>query len=185
MSDLTQFRAEAFDLPLAWRRNPFVGILVQFKSFAYQHARFIKRAVLAELIRGNPRPFIFFFGIAPWAIGEVVADLKSAVYNRDRPWGLERYLENLASIGAIGIAYDLFMSARRRKALEAIAGPAVTDVARVIEAVAGGKPQELARVGLRGVNVLAPITSYTILIPREKKTYGRRLIQRKVRKRAR
>lgn len=65
MSNATQFRVEAIDIPPAWK-TPLGRLLTQFKSFSFKQTKFVRDEILKEADRGNYAPLIRFI---PLAIG--------------------------------------------------------------------------------------------------------------------
>jgi hypothetical protein len=107
----TQFRTAPSDMPLFWSSDQG-RILTQFKSFAYQHAKFIKNQVLKEAANGNFKPLIRF-AVLGVAAGEVSSDVKAIARGDTKRWkksGMERVIDNITAVGGIGIMGDALRS---------------------------------------------------------------------------
>ena len=158
----TQFTTRAQDLPLYWS-SPISKVFVQFKSFAFQHAKFMKNAVFGQAKlyiktggkQGSLAPLIRS-GIASMTIGELVADTKSFVSSGGKnPFGtrdgflsgkdetdffsMERQLENFFQLGAFGLWSDMLFSARfgKQGVFGAVAGPTGSDVVNIATPIFG------------------------------------------------
>jgi len=114
-SDLTQFRSRPEDMP-AFASTPSGKVFFQFKQFSYNQTRLLYRTLVRELMRkefGRAfRNLLILAVVFPMA-GEVILDIRSLLTGRKREAkGLERYLDNLAGVGALGILYDMWESAQ-------------------------------------------------------------------------
>lgn len=169
----TQFRASQLDLPLFWS-SPWGKLMTQFKSFSFNHAKFIRDEVLREAKAGNVAPLVRFLAIGG-ITGEVVADASSALRARPRPENLAfRILDNLSYVGGIGLVSDMFRSALSGSGMlaEAVAGPALSDVfdyASALAQLTQGEAKPTAKKVLRSVPILGPIVQPRVLPGKKKK----------------
>jgi hypothetical protein len=137
LSDITQFRARPEDLP-GPASDPLLRLAFQFKSFAYQQARFLKQQTFDELRRGEIgrglRALLLIFLLAP-ALGEGINALRAWLTGREREYEslIEHYLDDIAAVGSLGIFYDLVKSAQYGRLVEAVAGPSVGMVGQASE----------------------------------------------------
>lgn len=153
MSNLTQFRSDVLELP-EFFKSDWGRLLTQFKSFAYNHARFITKSVARDvdaIRRGdlNALPSLMVKLGVPVAAGEITADLRSMLTGRERAEGAQRLVENYATVGGLGIFSDIVRAASfgERGVLGFLAGPAVGDAARIAGSLGQGNPAaEVARL---------------------------------------
>ncbi len=102
----TQFLIDPQDLPFFWS-SPWGKFSMQLKTFAYKQTQFIKNEILNEATKGNLKPLARFL-TAGAAAGELVQDVKSVIKNKERDKkGFDRLVENLSSMGGLGIASDI------------------------------------------------------------------------------
>jgi hypothetical protein len=138
-TDRTQFRARPIDLP-AFASSPTGKMFFQFKNFAYNQSRFMYNQFSKELKAGNygraVRDLIVLGTVFPMT-GEVVADIQSLATGTKRPTGaLERYLDNIAYGGGLGLSMDLIESANRGRLSEALLGPGLGQIIGTTETAA-------------------------------------------------
>ena len=147
-SDLTQFRARPEDMP-EFASRPEGKVFFQFKNFSYNQTRLLYRALIRELGRKEFvrafRNLLILATVFPMA-GEVIRDIRALLTGRPRPTdALERYFENLAGVGALGILYDMWESAKYPEF--EIAGPTVGTGNELVRALrAKNKAKALGRV---------------------------------------
>lgn len=176
-SDWTQFRVGAIDVPLFWS-TPEGRVLVQFKNFAFKHTQFIRDAVIKEaLVHKNFKPLVRLI-LFSQLIGEPLADLKEAVRGKDvtrKDLSIpERMWENFATLGGIGIFWDLWQSARLGKIPDLLLGPTVGDFSSVLEAgsqAATGNVKPLGKETVRRIPIVGPAAK-NILFQDQKSTKG-------------
>jgi hypothetical protein len=145
----TQFNSNPMDLP-AFASSPAGKVVFQFKTFAYQQMKFVYHEFERDLSAGpNGRNFaraarnlVVLSTVYPMT-GEVLADIRSLITGDRRPTGIfERYLSDLASAGAFGMAYDFINASLYGKTAEFIGGPTAGDLTKYLEsatqAVFGG-----------------------------------------------
>ena len=171
----TQFSGRAIDLPFL-ASSPMGKVIFQFKTFAYQQARFLSKEIkrdLARETRNLPRAFrtlLILSTIFPMT-GEVLGDIRSLITQEKRPTRpLDRYISDISNAGAYGLLFDFWNSAEIGKTAEFFGGVTVGDATKFIEGVIvrlPGNPKsaginfskQLLRqtgVGRIGVNVLFP-----------------------------
>ena len=134
-SQLTQFIPSASRRPLFWE-HPIGRVMFQFKNFALGQARFLKDVTLKEAAAGNMKPMAYFLSIYPVA-GELVKDVRTLAQGKGsrESEGAERLLEDMLAVGGLGLASDAFIQARWGKLMPFMAGPAVSDMTDVAEAM--------------------------------------------------
>ncbi len=137
-TEITQFRSRALDLPTFFQ-SPFGKVVTQFKSFAFQQAKFLKDNFVQAAKRKDygkiVRDLVVMGTVFPLG-GEVLADIRSLITGSKRPTNLlSRYLSNLAQVGGLGLASDLWSSARRKDLLRAAAGPTISTATKLGEII--------------------------------------------------
>jgi len=147
-TDLTQFRSRPQDLPL-FASSPEGKVFFQFKNFIYGQTRLLHNATLGELKSGNygkaVRNLVVLATAFPMA-GEAIGDIRSAITGKDRTTkGLERYFDDIAQVGALGVLQDLFTSGKFRSGTEFLAGPTLTEIGTTINNLSG--PNKTTNVG--------------------------------------
>ena len=154
----TQFRAGPLDLPL-WFSSPHGRLVTQFKSFAFNQAKLMKDLWKEEVMNGNLRPLIRAVTLMP-ILGEGVKDVRSILTGQVRDEkGLDRLLDNVSSVGGIGMVNDLYQAARYNSMAGYMAGPTVSDIGKATTGVVKstqGKPRQLERWLLRQAPVVGP-----------------------------
>ncbi len=146
MSEITQFRGRAIDLPSFFTSSPEGRVITQYKSFAFQQAKFLKNKFKREIQAGNykgvARDILILSTIFPMT-GEVVADVKSLATGSKRPTNLlDRYIEDFFQVGGFGIVSDTLVSAKYGKLLEGVVGPTVSTVSQAVERVVGATARQ-------------------------------------------
>lgn len=127
-SDLTQFRARYLDLP-EWASTPMGRVAFQFKNFAFNQFKLMQDEIVGELRRGRPGEAAGAFLVLATAFpltGEAVLGLRKLVSGRKREdEGLERYWNDIAANGALGVASDFMQSMAwgKERMYEWAAGP--------------------------------------------------------------
>ena len=132
----TQFLTRPQDVPQIIS-NKNLKMFTLFKSFITQQTKLVKDTVIREARHGNFRPLLFLLILFP-AAGELAQDLRSFLTGRERPDDLlDRYFEDLATVGVFGIVYDMFRAAKYDEAgLEKwLAGPTVQELSRLAYAI--------------------------------------------------
>ncbi len=167
-TERTQFRARPIDLP-RFASSAYGKIFFQFKSFAFNQTKFLKDEFKRELQSGNygraVRDIIIIATIFPMT-GEVLGDIKSLVTGSKRPTGaLERYFDDLANVGGVGIAYDLFQSAANNKLASMLLGPTISsgiDITQLaIQAAKTGKlTDSQKKTIINQLGITRPIGNY-------------------------
>lgn len=161
--NMTQFRAGPMDLPL-WFSSPYGRMVTQFKSFAFNQAKLIKNLLKEEVARGNFAPLIRAVAIMP-ILGEGVKDIRTLLTGQVRDEkGLDRLLDNVSSVGGIGMVNDLYQAARYNSMAGFMAGPTVSDLGKATTGVVKstqGKPRQLERFILRQAPIVGPMLANT------------------------
>lgn len=133
-AQITQFTPGSLRVPPAWQ-TPLGRVLTQFKSFAFNQGRLVRDMVFAEATRGNVRPLVTFLSLATVS-GEVVADVVSTLKDRKRDAkGLERLVENAATVGGFGIVQSMLVGAEQGRLRDFVLGPTVNDAVTVAESL--------------------------------------------------
>jgi len=125
----TQFPASQLDVPL-WASSPWGRVLFQFKRYAFNQGRLLKRELLDEAVRffktggrdGSLRawgPFLTLFPSAGWLVGlirdwisgkeapaEKIGRTKEAISERDIRQLVMDYLDAYTWVGGLGIVSD-------------------------------------------------------------------------------
>lgn len=155
----TQFKSGVLDLPLFFN-SPEGKILTQFKTFAFNHTKFIKEAILEETARGNFEPMIRAIALMP-VVGEGVGDVRAVLTGRKRDKkGLERIAENMANVGGLGILTDIWNSARYKNLAGFFTGPTFSTLSEFGQGAvqaAEGNADPLVKSTLRQVPVAGPL----------------------------
>jgi hypothetical protein len=140
MSDLTQFRFRPEDFP-EFFSTPVGKIFFQYKNFAYNQARFLKRQIYNEAREGNygraMRNLAIVMTVYPLA-GEAVIGIRNELLGRERKEdsALEHYLNDIAGAGSLGILGDIFSSTENPLfSSQFLLGPTGSDVAQLAAAV--------------------------------------------------
>lgn len=159
-TDMTQFRSRAIDLPASATDSNLGRLVWQFKTFAYQQARFLSKMTIDEIRAGNygraTRNLAVIATVFPLT-GEALADLRSLISGRERTTrGLTRYLENAAMVGAFGIMYDTVKSLATGDVAKFIAGPGIGTLSDVGEAAYNSITNGLNKKTLSGLLRVVP-----------------------------
>lgn len=136
-SDMTQFRTRPEDLP-NFASTPLGKVAFQFKSFAFNQARFLAKQTVGEIKEGRIGPGVRALLIAGTifpAGGELIRAARNGITGRDQDFdsAIERYFADLAQAGTLGIFSDVIQSAQSKRLLETIAGPGAADLAHIGE----------------------------------------------------
>lgn len=137
----TQFIPSPSTKPTFWN-HPVGRVMFQFKTFALGQATLMRDTVLAEAAHGNVDPLMRMLFLAP-PVGEAVRFAQSGFRSREgnrklRPEdGIERLLADVGAVGGWGVVSDTVMAARNSRLLGFAVGPTGSDVARLLEAMAG------------------------------------------------
>lgn len=138
-SDLTQFRSRPQDIP-EFASTPWGKVFFQFKSFSYNQTKLLYRTTVGEFKRGEfgrgLRNLLILGTLFPLT-GEAIRQLRALLTGRElKEEGLARYLEAAASVGSLGILYDMIESGSNRRGSEFLLGPTGGDVARLMDVAA-------------------------------------------------
>lgn len=166
----SQFSANAEDLPFYWG-SPTGRVFTQFKSFAFNQASFMKKFVYDEMKQGNVKPLIVY-AVVGEAMGEVIGDIKAKARDRERPEGIERVIDNLLTIGGLGILTDFYQALRfgtltgGSQLFSFIAGPAISDLMEITQDIGSllieGEGKPLKKKALRSIPVIGAYTSQQV-----------------------
>jgi len=175
MAEITQFRARPIDLP-ALASSPEGRVIFQFKNFVYNQTKFLKRQIVDNIQKGNYARAIRTIAILSILFpiqGEILSDIRSLITGSTRPTKfLDRYIENIANVGGMGIVADLFTSAKYDSLLDQIVGPTVSTLGRAIEmaidiATTGKITDSQKRFIIQQTGIFRPIANY-LIPPRSK-----------------
>ena len=156
ISQETQFATNPGELPYNWHTS-LGKVLTQFKSFAYKQTGFMKdqgKRIFQEFKAGNPKPLmnaLTTYGVAAPIAGEIVNNVKSVIFNKERQDTdnfAERYFSNILAATSLGLfdsAGGLFGQYGTGGVISAIAGPAASDVYRIGETISGFSGDEYDR----------------------------------------
>ena len=157
------FWGDSLSLP-AFFKTPHGRVITQFKSFAYQQTRFIRKSVIEPWVKyGDSGPALRFALLIPLG-GEAIADIKSILRNKPRTDDQAvRLLENIAQAGGFGLVADAYLQATRgMSSLASFAvGPAYTDVLSGVNALAEateGNPKKAGEQLVRSAPGIAAAT---------------------------
>jgi len=140
----TQFLGRPIDLPY-FASSPGGKVIAQFKTFAYQQARFIVKEMKdgfrknGQGTRDWNRTFrnIFILSTVFPMTGEVLADVRSLITQDKRPTGaFDRYVSDIFAAGTYGMLYDFWRSAQTGSTADNILGTTAGDVVRYFENLA-------------------------------------------------
>lgn len=161
------FWGDSLSLP-AFFKTPQGRVITQFKSFAYQQSRFIKKNVIDPWVKyGDAGPALRFALLIPLG-GEAIADIKSILRNKPRTDDQAvRLLENIAQAGGFGLVADAYLQASRgMSSLASFAiGPAYTDVLSGANALAEASEGNFKKGGEQLVRSAPGIIAATPLGP--------------------
>lgn len=132
------FWGDSLSLP-AFFKSPHGRVITQFKSFAYQQTRFIKKNVVDPWVKyGDAGPALRFALLIPLG-GEAIADIKAMLRNKTRTDDQAvRLIENIAQAGGFGLVADAYLqSTRGMSSLASFTlGPSLTDVLSGVSSIA-------------------------------------------------
>ena len=142
---LLQFVPDITRLP-EWWTHPTGRLVFQFKSFAFNQAKLIRDTVLKEAGNGNLKPLMGLLSVYPVA-GEAVASAQSMFRDKGRTSsGLTRVVEDMASMGAFGLALSGVQALSYKDFAGFALGPTFSDLQNGLEAMASGNiAQSLTR----------------------------------------
>jgi hypothetical protein len=148
----SNFRSTMMDLPLRWE-DPVGRFLTLFRNFAFKQAIFMSKMMADKVKLGREAgwqhavPLLATVAISPFLLGEGIGTLKAAVTGRlderDPQWiaraargeedwrsWLDRYVENLAYMGSLGMFDSMVRSAwyGDRGLARFLTGPIVGDL---------------------------------------------------------
>jgi hypothetical protein len=171
-SDVTQFTFDANQLPVAWKSNPQIRLMLQFKQYFYTQANFVKNFAIKPAVQyarsggesGDIRPLVYMSLLFP-TLGEATADLREWAHKgtlEERPQQpLERLIDNAGHAGAFGIYQDLVYnvaSPSDSPIWHFVAGPVLSDIVDLARLPHTKQPLGLEL--MRRVPVAGPIAAY-------------------------
>jgi hypothetical protein len=138
VSNFTQFRYRPADFP-AFYNSDFGRLAFQFKSFAYNQTLFLKNQISRDIATGDPTKMfrtLMVLGLIFPMTGEITRDIRSLITQEKRPTKfLDRYLEDIMSVGGAGILTDLYQSAKYDRLAESLIGPALGSATQAVTAI--------------------------------------------------
>jgi len=134
----TQFLGRPIDLPY-FASTPVGKVMFQFKTFAYQQARFVTKEMKGSFSRGDysrvARNLLVLGTVFPMT-GEVLADVRSLITQEKRPTkAFDRYIADIFAAGTYGMFYDFYKSSESGKLAENVLGPTIGDAIRYLETI--------------------------------------------------
>lgn len=145
-SNTTQFRSDVLSLP-EFFRSGWGRTFTQFKSFAFNHSRFLFKVVKDDIkaaARGDLKALGSLLAKVGFAsvIGEVPRDLRMLLKGEsvaEREVSLGRLVENFGAIGGLGIFSDVHNSLQfgQSGVFGFLTGPAVSDAVRASTNILG------------------------------------------------
>lgn len=148
-SNLTNFRNRQGDLPMHWQSsNQLIRMFRKFKTFAHHAGSFLWRRVFHPMVTGKVRPDdevgswavrskgaqagLTYAGVAAPLLGVPASYVRE--FMKEGEFEdldlLERWVKGAASIGGLGLWWDIFTS---HSPADAIAGPAFGDVTTIFK----------------------------------------------------
>ena len=165
------------DLPPVWRDNWCGRLLTLFKPFFFNQSKFIKDHIIKPALHGDTRALIYASIIYP-AVGEIVADIKTAVRGKsqdERPdwdkYPYDRIVDNISQVGGFGIASDVINSlttATPTTTYQLLTGPIVGDLVDAVSLLHGSWEQR-ERAILRRIPTVGPALSRHLAPPKHRR----------------
>ena len=152
------FTNTPMNMPELWN-HPNAKLLRQFKTFSFNHGKFIKDNALEPARKfiasggkkGSVTPLMVYLGVGT-PVGMSIVEFKNMIRGDTQDLTTtERYLKYVTAVGGLGIMIDTIQSSVRSPGgfAEAITGPAVSDAGRLIfgagQAVEKGEIDPLAK----------------------------------------
>jgi len=158
----TQYKTDVTEIPLFWSSDAG-RLLTQFKKFQFKAGQMMKDEVLAEMKRGNAKPFIRAALILPIA-GLLTVTLKDSVRFGDQTERDRNIADYLAAVGTFGAFTDAFAGSGRQpvKGLPYLAGPTLGDAGSLWEAAFIEAPKGNLRPGAKFVARQVPVVGPSI-----------------------
>jgi hypothetical protein len=135
LSDRTQFRTSALELPYGWKAGLANRMATLFKSYAFNQGKFLKEAIGGELKRGNIRPLLPLLTTIP-ILGTLADRTKRALTYRDQPaefW--DTVIGAYSMVGGLGLIQDVATRTMAGAFAEWVGGPGVGDVSEAVDSV--------------------------------------------------
>lgn len=158
----TQFITTPIDLPLYWGKNPFMRTMALYKSFAFMQAKNTYEVMKVSAEAGKYQNFAYLFLAFP-VIGELFRDMeltargKNPVEAREDESAPERYVQNLAALGHLGMYLSIMNSINRGAITGFIGGPVGGDLdeaARGLAALSDGDAKPIVKAAIKKVPVI-------------------------------
>ena len=158
VSDATQFRGDAFSVPLDFL-GPNGRFVTQFKTFLYEQAVLVKKAVYDEAKKGNFRPALFLATVYP-AVGSVKTGIiDPLILGKEPPKDFaDWYFRSISAVGALGMFMASLDAAKFgvQGLLEFGVGPNYSDLVRLLHTgltgnIEAGKVGEAAARRIPGI----------------------------------
>jgi hypothetical protein len=144
-TQLTQYVPDITRVPTLWT-HPIGRLAVQFKSFAFNHTKFVRDAILREAVEGNMKPLLTMATLYP-TVGGVVKGSRDFFREeaRDSESGLRTIADNFAAVGGFGLMMSSLTSLQYGKGLELFAGPSAGDAAEYASLISNLDTDGMAR----------------------------------------
>jgi len=162
------FWGNALSLP-RWTRSPWGRIAFQFKTFSYQQAALMKKAVVDPLVKDGDIEPLLRAAVLMGGTGEFIADLKSFLRNKPRnDTGVMRIAKDISAGGGIGLISDVIQATNYGATglLSAGAGPLASDLSEMAYGALQLAFQGRSRtIGKKAIETIVPIAgSYVPII---------------------
>jgi len=131
-SQLTQFIPDPTRIP-AWAQTPGGRVMFQFKSFAFNQAKFLRENVLKEAVEGNMKPLAYFLTIYPMAGAAVREGVNTFRDNPKQRTGLWNYVDAMSTVGGWGLLESTLKGLWYNDAAGVLLGPFYGDMLSLAE----------------------------------------------------
>jgi len=163
-NNIVNFTNEYHNIPAAFQ-GPVGKIFFKFKSFMFNHGRFVKDKVIKPLKKGDPRPAIAYLSTAP-ILGGTMLQLRETITGQDFQENadqMEWLVNGFFYAGGAGLWLDMFNVLGKPfesvpYTVSTIAGPAAGDVTRILGTVAQAPEKDLDETVTNFINTLVPPT---------------------------
>lgn len=163
-NNIVNFTNEYHNIPAAFQ-GPVGKIFFKFKSFMFNHGRFVKDKVIKPLKKGDPRPAIAYLSTAP-VLGGSMLQLRETITGQDFQENadqMEWLVNGFFYAGGAGLWLDMFNVLGKPfesvpYTVSTIAGPAAGDVTRMLGTIAQAPEKDLDETVTNFINTLVPPT---------------------------
>jgi len=163
-NNIVNFTNEYHNIPAAFQ-GPVGKIFFKFKSFMFNHGRFVKDKVIKPLAKGDPRPAIAYLSTAP-ILGGTMLQLRETITGQDFQENadqLEWLVNGFFYAGGAGLWLDMFNVLGKPfesvpYTVSTVAGPAAGDVTRMMGIAAQATDKDLDETITNFINTLIPPT---------------------------